>query len=170
MNFILRPWRLSDAESLTKYANNKKIADNLRNTFPQPYTLDDAKWFISNAIEKQGETQLVYAIEIDGVAAGSIGIHLKSAEMEKSAELGYWLGEPFWGNNIMPRAVTQICAEAFERFDIVRIYSEVFGFNKASQRTLEKAGFALEGVLQKSIYKNGQIFDSYIFAKIKPGV
>lgn len=67
-------------------------------------------------------------------------------------------------------AVAQICAEAFERFDLVRIYSEVFAYNKASQRTLEKAGFALEGVLRKSIYKNGKIFDSYIFAKIKPGV
>lgn len=170
MNFILRPWRLSDAESLSHYANNQKIADNLRNTFPQPYTIEDAKWYIMNASEKNGKEQLVYAIDVDGVAVGSIGIILKDDVSKKSAELGYWLGEPFWGNGIMPRAVAQICAEAFERFDLVRIYSEVFAYNKASQRTLEKAGFALEGVLRKSIYKNGKIFDSYIFAKIKPGV
>ncbi len=170
MNFILRPWKLSDAESLTRYANNKKIADNLRNTFPQPYTLEDAKWFIANATEKNGTTQLTYAIDVRGEAVGSIGVACKDDVAKKSAELGYWLGEPFWGNGIMPRAVMQICSEAFERFDLVRIYSEVFAYNKASQRTLEKAGFALEGVLRKSIYKNGKIYDSYIFAKIRPDV
>ena len=98
---------------------------------------------------------------------GSIGIILKDDVSKKSAELGYWLGEPFWGNGIMPRGRADLPRRLAP--DLVRIYFEVFAYNKASQRTLE-GGIALEGVLRKSIYKNGKIFDSYIFAKIKPGV
>jgi ribosomal-protein-alanine N-acetyltransferase len=110
---------------------------------------------------------ILRAIDIDGIAVGSIGIFLKDDVYCKSAELGYWLGEPFWGKGIMTQAVKQICKMAFEKYDIVRIFAEPYADNTASRRVLEKAGFRLEGILRKSVYKKGQIMDSCIYALIK---
>ena len=84
----------------------------------------------------------------------------------KSAEIGYWLAEEYWGKGIMSIAVEKICKLAFERYDIVRIYASAFRYNQGSQRVLEKAGFKLEGILEKSVYKNGKMYDSCMYALI----
>lgn len=166
MDFILRPWRIDDVHSITKYANNKKIADNLRNAYPFPYTLEDALTFISGFLAED-ESYICRAIEVNGEAAGSIGVFQKEDVYEKSAEMGYWLAEPYWGRGIMTRAIRQMAALAFETMDIVRIFAEPYAYNKGSRRALEKAGFALEGVLKKSVCKNGKIFDSCIYALVR---
>jgi ribosomal-protein-alanine N-acetyltransferase len=163
MEFELRPWRMEDAPVLARHANNKKIADNLRDGFPHPYTPDDAKRFISACLSAGETRQCLRAISIDGEAAGSIGVFLKEDVYAKDAELGYWLAEPYWGRGVMTKAVRDITARAFAVYDIVRIFAEPFAENAASRRVLERAGFTLEGVLKQSVYKNGRIQDSCIY-------
>ena len=165
MEFKLRPWRIEDAESLASYANNSKIAANLRDAFPHPYTLNDAIGYINFCLGMKNK--LCFAIEVDGEAVGSVGVFPKDDVYCKSAELGYWLGEPFWRKGIMNEAVSRICEQAFSNYDIVRIFAEPFARNMGSRRVLEKAGFELEGILKKSVFKNGVIEDSLMYAKLK---
>ena len=166
MQFALRNWRADDAQGLVKYANNQKIADNLRDGFPHPYTLEDAAGYIQN-LGADSDARICLAIDIGGEAVGSIGVFLKENVYRKSAEIGYWLGEPFWGQGIITEAIRQICGIAFQKFDIVRIFAEPYAYNTGSRRALEKAGFVLEGILKNSVCKNGEIFDSCIYALVK---
>ncbi len=167
MDFELRKWKSTDAESVLKYANNQKIADNLRNVFPYPYTMLDAQGYVASCAQNDEKFQCCRAIVINGEAVGSIGIFIKNDVYCKSAEIGYWLGEPFWGQGIVSRAILQLCGFAFAQYDIVRIFAEPFAHNMGSRRALEKAGFALEGVMKKSVYKNNEIFDSCLYAIVK---
>lgn len=167
MNFILREWKKTDIESIANNANNIKIAKNLRNVFPNPYTKSDAEFFVNMCINADKSKELCLAIDVDGKAVGSISISLQDDVCCKSAELGYWLGEDCWNKGIMTEAVKQICKTAFEKFDIVRIFAEPFSHNIGSKRVLEKAGFKLEGIKKKSIFKNGQIYDSCMYALTK---
>jgi RimJ/RimL family protein N-acetyltransferase len=162
MEINLRPWELSDLSSLVKYANNPKIAGNMTDAFPSPYTEENGRAFISMA--QKGESAYLMAIEVEGEAVGGIGIHLQSDIIRKNAELGYWLAEPFWGNGITSQAVQKIVEYAFNTFDINRIYARPFGTNKASQRVLEKSGFTLEARIEKNILKNGKYLDELIYA------
>jgi RimJ/RimL family protein N-acetyltransferase len=166
MTFHLRPWRSSDAESLAKYANNPNIAQFLTNGFPHPYTLENANAFIE-MVSQHHPTQ-VFAITINDEAVGSIGLHPQTDIMEKNIELGYFLGEPFWGNGIITKAVKQMVRFGFENFDVVRIYARPYGNNIASQKVLEKAGFTLEARIEKNIFKNGAFQDELIYAVRRP--
>ncbi len=165
MEFILREWKESDAADIAEFANNPKIAGNLRDGFPHPYTIDDAKAYIAGC--KADTASITRAIEADWRAVGSIGIFPGHDVYRKSAELGYWLAEPYWSRGIMSRAIERLCAEAFSLLDIVRIFAEPFAGNAASRKALEKAGFRLEGELESSVYKNGKIQNSCIYALIK---
>lgn len=167
VEFSLKKWSLDFVPSIARYANNKMISNNLRDGFPYPYSEDDAKNFITDCIDKGDENQLFYAIVVDGQAVGSISVLVQDDVFRKSAELGYFIGVPFWGKGIMTRAVTQICDEAFKTFDIVRIFAEVYEYNAGSRRVLEKAGFNLEGIDEKSISRNGEIYNSFIYTIIK---
>lgn len=162
MDFQLRAWQESDAENLAHFANNKKIANNLTNKFPHPYTLENAKAFIQMAMSYQ-PTQ-IFTIDVDGNAVGGIGVHDHDDVYAKNMELGYWLAEPYWGNGIITKAIQQIVSYAFETFDITRIYARPYGPNLASQRVLEKAGFTLEARLEKTFFKNGVFLDELIYA------
>lgn len=167
MDFALRNWKYEDAISVASYANNIKIARNLRDAFPFPYTIDDAEQFIDSCIREESNGQTTRAIVINGKAVGSIGVFLQRDVYQKSAEIGYWLGEAFWGHGIMPKAIGQMCAEAFRKFRLERIYAEVFAQNLASARALEKAGFVLEGILRHSVYKNGLLQDGKMYSLLK---
>jgi [ribosomal protein S5]-alanine N-acetyltransferase len=166
VDFILRPWHIEDITSIAKYANNKKIADNLRDAYPFPYTLEDALVFISG-FSQEDSSYVCRAIEVNGEAAGSIGVFQKDDVYAKSAEMGYWLAEPYWGRGIMTACIRQAAALAFAKLNIVRIFAEPYAYNTGSRRALEKAGFTQEGILKKSIYKNGKIHDSCIYAMVK---
>ena len=174
-DFTLRPWREADAASIARYADNAKIAANLRDVFPCPYAPQDAATFVESCIRQEGRGQMCRAIEVYGEAAGSIGLFLGSDVYRRSAELGYWLGGGFWGRGvttaikrgIMTAAVETMCREGFAAWDIVRIHAEAFARNAASRRVLEKAGFALEGTLRRSVYKNGEMLDSCIYALVR---
>ena len=154
-SFTLRPWQQSDVEAVAAAADNPHIAANLRNAFPSPYTLADAEWYVNDCIARGEERQLTRAILIEGRAAGSIGVFVRDDVYEKSAELGYWLAEEHWGRGIMTEAVRQICREAFDRFDILRIFAEPFADNLGSRRVLEKAGFTYEGPCGTASLKMG---------------
>ena len=165
MEFKLRPFRDSDLAGLVKYANNYNIAKYLTNQFPHPYTEEDGRKFISNVTNSDPVN--VFAIEVNGEAAGAIGIFPQSDIHEKNAEMGYWLAEPYWGKGIVTRAIGQIVEYGFKTFDISRIYARPFATNRASQRVLEKAGFTCEARLKNALYKNGSYMDELIYRKIK---
>lgn len=167
MFFILRRWDVHDAPIVANLMNNKKIQDNLRDGIPFPYTLTDAADFIATALRADQTKALYRAIDVGGMAVGSIGVFVKDNIYCKTAEIGYWLGEPYWGNGIISSAIRQISDYAFDHLDVVRLYAEPFAENYASRKALENAGFRLEGTLEKNVCKNGYVMDSCMYAKIK---
>ncbi len=166
MAIIIRQWKIDDANNLVKYANNIKIWNNLRNYFPYPYTMEHANSWIDNSFV--ASPLINFAIDLDGEAIGGIGLIFNTDVYVLSAEIGYWIGEEFWGKGITTEAIRQMVEYSFYYFDIVRIYAEVFENNKASMRALEKNGFYLEGVRRKSVFKNNTIMDDYIWVKLRP--
>lgn len=162
MNFQLKPWSIDDLESLVRYANNWNIARFMTDGFPFPYTEENGKAFIAMATSHTPSQ--IFAIVVNGEAVGGIGIHPQTDIYRKNAELGYWLAEPFWGNKIITKAISEIVAYAFATFEIERVFAKPFGSNIASQRVLEKAGFILEGRFEKTIIKNGEYEDELVYA------
>jgi len=160
--FHLRPWAPEDLGSLIKFGNNPNIAKNMSGQFPHPYTEEKGKAFIEHAT--RNDPPNILAIEVNGQAAGGIGIHPQPDIYCKNAEMGYWLAEPYWGQGIITRAIPQMVSYAFEHWDINRIFARPFGTNLASQRALEKAGFVLEARLEKTFFKNGEYLDELIYA------
>jgi [ribosomal protein S5]-alanine N-acetyltransferase len=144
-----------DKTRLAELCNNRKIWDNLRDTIPFPYTEKDAEIFIQ--ICKTQEPVTNFAIEYKGEFAGVIGLVIQDDVYRLSAEAGYWIGEPFWGKGIATEALTLLVNYAFGKLDLMRVYSNVFEYNKASCRVLEKVGFKLEGNFIKSVFKNGML-------------
>jgi RimJ/RimL family protein N-acetyltransferase len=166
MNFNLRPWTINDTESLIKYAGNQQITRFMSDGFSSISTPEGAARFISFA--NSGSDKLYRAIDTDGEAVGGIGISVQTDIHRKNAELGYWLAEPFWGNGIISRAIPMIVDEAFRTFDINRVFARPFSNNQASHRVLLKAGFQLEAVLEKTVFRNEAYLDEHIYAMRKP--
>ncbi|MBN1118409.1 MAG: GNAT family N-acetyltransferase [Bacteroidales bacterium] len=166
---ILRNWCDSDLESLVENANNKKVYDNLRDLFPHPYTKEDARHWI-DICKNQALPLTNFAVETEGKAVGSIGLVLKEDVHRKNIEIGYWLGEKYWGRGIITEAIKLMVDYAFENFDAVRIYAEFFNGNTGSQRVLEKNGFKYEATLYQSIFKNNRFNDSKIYSLLKKGI
>jgi RimJ/RimL family protein N-acetyltransferase len=160
----VRSWRRPDVESVARYANNRKIWINLRDRFPHPYTAHHARLFIRQALTTEPETS--FAIEVGGEAAGSIGFMLNPDVERVSAEIGYWLGEPFWGRGIATEAVMAVTRYAIEAHGLTRVYALPFASNTASRRVLEKAGYTLEARLRRSAIKDGSIVDQMQYAFI----
>jgi RimJ/RimL family protein N-acetyltransferase len=165
-NVSLRGLKKSDAEKLVILANNKSVANNLRDAFPSPYNLSDAKTFIDNCLKQNPTT--TFAIEYNGEYVGNIGLHYGIDIYRKSAEIGYFIGEAYWNKGITSKAIDLITSYGFDTLNIVRIYAGVFAFNHASKRVLEKCKYTLENIAKAAVYKNNQIWDEYRFSKINP--
>jgi ribosomal-protein-alanine N-acetyltransferase len=161
---VLRPWRKGDEPALARHANNRKVWLNLRDGFPHPYTLLHAAAWIEGSLAPH--PGLRFAIEVDGEAAGSVGALPLQDVHRQTAEIGYWLAEPFWGRGIMTEVVRACTARAFRELDLVRIQAAVYAWNPASMRVLEKCGYVREGVLRKSVLKDGQLIDSVLYASL----
>jgi ribosomal-protein-alanine N-acetyltransferase len=161
----LRPWLTGDEESLVRHANNRNVWRNLRDAFPHPYSLADARQWIQIANPSPPITNFAFIIE--GAAVGGIGLVLKDDVFRRSAEIGYWLGEEFWGRGIVTEAVRQVTEYAFATFDLSRVYAGVFEWNPASMRVLEKAGYEFECRTRKSITKDGETIDEFIYAIVR---
>ena len=162
---LLRRWRRSDRDTLIHYANNRSVWRNLRDQFPSPYSLADAEHWIREAAALQPQTH--FAIAVDGAAVGAVGLHLKKDVRRLSAEIGYWLGEEFWGRGIATEAVRAVTGHAFACFDVVRVYAGAFEWNDASMRVLEKAGYTREARLRKAITKDGRTIDLMLYAIVR---
>ena len=161
----IRQWRKDDAQSLVKYANNRNVWLNLRDAFPHPYTDASAQAFLEIAARQNPTT--FFAIATPEGAIGGIGVVLKSDVHRLTAELGYWLGEPFWGKGIMSEAVSKFADYAFQQYKLVRLFAEAYAYNAGSCRVLEKAGFTFEGRMRASAFKDGQIIDQLIYSQVK---
>src|SRR5919206_1949976 len=161
----VRPWRAGDAASLVRHANNRRIWRNLRDRFPHPYTPADAEAFLRSVIGTTPETS--FAIAVEGAAVGGIGLTLAEDIHRRTAEIGYWLGEEYWGRGIATAAVRAVTEHALTSQDLRRVFALPFAENRASARVLEKAGFALEGVLRSSAVKDGRVLDQLLYARIR---
>jgi [ribosomal protein S5]-alanine N-acetyltransferase len=168
MNFRirLRPWTLEDIPAVARYSNNKKIADNLRDAFPHPYSINNAEKFVHLAMNDIASRRY-FAIDHDGHAIGSIGAVFNTDIYTGTAEFGYWLAEEYWGKGIITIAIKLIVVDLFESTDIRKLYAEPFAPNLASRRALEKAGFTCEGVLRKHVIKNGVVMDCCIYSILR---
>ena len=162
---VLRAWKPGDEPSLVRHANSRTIWRNLRDAFPHPYTLVDAKRWIEIANPATPITN--FAIVVEGAAVGAIGLMLREDVFRRSAEIGYWLGEEFWGRGIVSEAVRAVTDYAFETFDLCRVYAGVFEWNPASMRVLEKAGYEFECRMKKSVTKDGETIDELIYAVVR---
>jgi len=158
----IRSWRSSDLESLVTYANNRDIWLNLRDRFPHPYTTRDGKAFLKHTREQRPEA--AFAIAVNGEAAGGIGFQLGGDVERVSAEIGYWLGQPFWGRGIVTEALVALTAYAIATHGLTRVFAVPFAWNTASCRVLEKAGYVLEGRLRRSAVKDGAVTDQLQYA------
>lgn len=162
---ILRPWREDDALSLVRYADNPRVSGCMRDGFPSPYTQDDARRFIAMATSP-GHA-LLLAVEVAGEAAGGIGIHPLCDVYRRTAEIGYWLGEPFWGKGIITDAVRALVPVVFQQTDLIRIQAGVFSGNSASMRVLEKAGFSREAVHRNAVTKKEVVMDEVVYVRFR---
>ena len=167
MTCTIRKWRISDAKNLADALSNKNILNNLRDGLPYPYTENDAKDYINAMLAADENNTFAYAVCVDDKAVGSVGAFRQENIHKRTAELGYYLAEKYWGNGIMTDAVRQLCNIIFQRTDIVRIFAEPFALNTGSRRVLEKNGFALEGIMKSNAEKNGEILDMAMYALVK---
>ena len=163
-HFLIREWRPGDEESLVRDANNPNVSRNMRDRFPHPYTRADADWWIARAGGQAPQTD--FAIVVEGEAAGGIGFILQEDVSRRSAEIGYWLGEAYWGRGIATDAVRAVSEHIFANFDVCRIYATVSESNPASRRVLEQAGYTYEGRLRRAVTKNGETLDALMYAVI----
>ena len=160
----LRAWRPGDEPSLARHANNRRVWLNLRDIFPHPYTVDHAAAWAESVRDHDPVT--TFAITDSNEAIGGIGLSVLDDVHRRSAEVGFWLGEPFWGKGIASSALLALTEYAFASFDLVRLQANVFEWNRASARVMEKWGFKLEGCLRKSATKDGQTIDELLYALV----
>lgn len=161
----IRPLHYADRERLSKLANNKKIWLNVRDMFPHPYTIEDAEKFIDRV--KQYDPQVTFAIEYDFKFVGAIGLVMQQDVYRFSAELGYWIGEPYWGKGIASKALSLMCKYAFDELKMEKLFASVFDGNEGSNKVLLKCGFQQEGIARKAVFKNNKFIDEYRFGKVK---
>ncbi|MGH8251535.1 MAG: GNAT family N-acetyltransferase [Steroidobacteraceae bacterium] len=162
---LVRDWRESDRAALLRFADNHKVWRNLKDRFPHPsYTAADADAWL--ALTRAHPERAGWAIEVDSLAVGGIGLVAGQDVHARSAQLGYWLGEPYWGRGIMTDAVRAVAGHALSQLGFRRVEAPVYEWNPASMRVLEKCGFVREGVLKKSVFKDGQLIDSVLYARV----
>jgi RimJ/RimL family protein N-acetyltransferase len=161
----IRSWRKSDLDALLRHANNAKIAANLRDQFPHPYTRRDAIDYLAFVRDQRPER--AFAIEHNSEAIGGLGFQIGIDIARVSAEIGYWITETYWGRGFASRAVSAISEWAFTEYKLTRVFALVFAHNLASIRVLEKAGFQREGILRRSAIKAGVVLDQVMYAKVR---
>ena len=157
----IRNWQISDAQALAAVANNRNVWNSIRNEFPSPYTVMDALAWIKHANEEKPVAN--FAIEIGHVVAGNISCMWHKDVYAKTVEVGYFIGENYWGKGIASAAVALMLEAIKKNKEIVRIEAKIFDGNGASARVLEKNNFVLEGIRKNAIFKNGVIADEQVW-------
>lgn len=167
MDCSIREWRPEDKTALAAMLNNQNILNKLRDGLPYPYTVKDAGEYIAAMLSADKTKTFAFAVTAENTLVGSIGVFRRDNIHSRTAETGYYIGEPYWGRGFGTSAVKQACGFVFEHTDIIRIFAEPFAHNIASCRVLEKAGFQLEGILHSNAVKNGRVLDMKLYALIK---
>jgi len=157
----IRPWHADDLESLVRHANNRKIWLNVRDRFPHPYLTKHGRAFLKYARDEGPER--AFAIVVDAAAVGGVGFVAQPDVERVTAEVGYWLGEEYWGRGIATEALTAITRYAIHDHRFTRLFGKVFAHNLASARVLEKAGFTFEARLRRSAIKDGEMVDQLLY-------
>jgi ribosomal-protein-alanine N-acetyltransferase len=162
-NFFLRPLEIADAKRLALLANNPKIASKMTNLFPHPYKYSDAYNFITKVAQQKVDQ--IWGIDWQGELVGVCGIHPQEDVYAPNAELGYWIGEEYWGNGITAKAVEALINFSWEKWKILeRIFAGIYSNNPQSARVLQKLGFEQEACFKRSILKLGELLDTHIYA------
>ena len=161
----VRSFRDSDAAELAAKANNRSVWLQLRDRFPHPYTIDDARGFI--AFARGADPETAFAVTVGDLPVGSIGAVLREDVERCSAEVGYWLGEAYWGRGIATRALVSFTRFAFAAYGVERLFAVPLAANTASCRVLEKAGYRLEGRMRRSTVKDGVVQDQLLYAILR---
>lgn len=164
--FILRPIRLDDAEAYFQSMQDSFTKDGFMKV---PKNINESRNEIKEKIfatkNKTGET---FTIEVNGEYAGYIELHdMNKKYHEHKAEIGYCLHPKFRGKGITSKAVKIVTDYAFKKYKLKRISGWCRTFNKASAKTLENAGFKLEGILRKNKFKEGKYLDDMVWAIVK---
>lgn len=167
MDCVIREWKIEDKTALAENLNNLHILDCLRDGLPYPYTEKDAEEYITSMLSVDKSKTFAFAITVNNQVIGSIGVFRCENIHSRTAEMGYYIGESYWGNGYTTNAVRQACEYVFENSDIIRIFAEPFSDNVRSCRVLEKAGFQYEGTLHSNAVKNGKVLDMKIYALIR---
>ena len=163
---VVREWEEADAEPVARQANDRRVWLGLRDAFPHPYGIEDGKRFIAQARAMTPRTY--FAIEVEGRVAGGIGYTLHSDVERIGAEVGYWLGQVFWGRGIATTALRLLTAHAFQAHpELQRLWAVPYATNAASARVLEKAGYVREGTLRRSAIKDGRVLDQWMYAIVR---
>jgi len=151
-----------DKGLLVQYLNNANVTKHLSSRIPQPYSDTDAEWWVTSG----SKVGVVKAIIFKNILVGVIGVTPGEHEHSRSAELGYWLCESYWGNGIATVAVESMTKDIFSNTEIIRLFAHIFSPNIDSMNVVRKCGYKLEGINEKAIYKHGQYLDSHLYAKI----
>ena len=161
----VRSLRDADAEALARHANNRLVWLQLRDRFPHPYTVENAREYIAFIGSQSPAT--TFAVTVADAPVGAIGVMLREDVERCSAEVGYWLGEPYWGRGIATTALVGFTRFAFVAYALERLYAVPFASNLASCRVLEKAGYTLEGRMRRSAIKDGTLQDQLLYAALR---
>ncbi|UCE01895.1 MAG: GNAT family N-acetyltransferase [Candidatus Latescibacterota bacterium] len=162
----IRSYEARDLDALLEHANNRKVSMHLREAFPYPYTHADARHWLQLALS-QRDVETHFAIAKRRELIGGIGFQPQEDVYRKSAEIGYWLAEPYWGQGIATVAVRAMTEYAFRHFDLARLYANVFEGNPASERVLEKVGYVYEGTMRQAVFKENRLRDQKIYAILR---
>ncbi|MBS0194174.1 MAG: GNAT family N-acetyltransferase [Proteobacteria bacterium] len=160
-DFTLRAWCDDDAAALVAHANDEQVSRSLGDAFPHPYTFEDACWFIAHG--RHAGNEKIYAIQINGEAAGSIGVRVGEGVERHSAEIGYWLGRTYWGEGIATAAVCAVLPHVWRELPLYRLQARVFADNPASMKVLERCGFTHEAVLRRQVVKGERLLDLHVY-------
>ncbi|KAK2813878.1 hypothetical protein FQN50_000279 [Emmonsiellopsis sp. PD_5] len=167
---IVRPYCEADIEPIAKGANNPKIAKGMRNTFPQPYTIESARSYMAMVNAQSPLQSFVISRRDDSEVLGSFGFQVKDDINYRTLEIGYWVAEDHWGQGYATEVISTMTKWAFETLaHIIRIEANVFEGNVGSSRVLEKAGYALEGRRRKAIEKDGVVLDVLTYCIFRDG-
>jgi [ribosomal protein S5]-alanine N-acetyltransferase len=165
MNIELVIPNISQAMELAGQKNDPDVSRYIGNR-KYPYTFKDAQEEISEYCEKEGKSRIARTILVDGHVAGMIYFYLPSRG-QKSVELGYWLGKKYWGQGITTCVTKQMCAYAFDNFDINRVCASALATNVGSWRVMEKIGMRREGEFIQSIYIDGEFYNDLYYAILR---
>lgn len=164
---ILRPFSLKDASDVKRLAGDPAIADTTLN-IPHPYADGMAEeWIETHQSTFDGGVGVTFAITLrqSGELAGAIGIR-KNMRFNR-AEMGYWMGKPYWGKGYCTESAKAVIVYGFDEMELNRIFAYHLTRNPASGRVMEKAGMSYEGHLRQHTLRKGVYEDLKLYAILR---